>query len=217
MKTTDKDKTSPSAEEQDKNEQKTKPRSPIKRLYNWTVKWSQHRHALRALTVMSFAESSFFPVPPDPLLLTMTFTKPKKWLKYAGITTAASVIGGIFGYLIGLLLFESLGTWIIDSLHLQHEFVAVGEWYDRYAFWAVLAAAFSPIPYKLFTIAGGVFRINFFGFLLASIIGRGGRFFLVAFLSKTLGSRYREKIEHYIDYISLATVVLIAVLFLILK
>lgn len=166
---------------------------------------------------MSFAESSFFPVPPDPLLLTMTFTKPKKWLKYASVTTAGSIIGGIFGYLIGLLLFESLGTWIIDGLHLQHEFVAVGEWYDRYAFWAVLAAAFSPIPYKLFTIAGGVFRINFLGFLLASIIGRGGRFFLVAFLAKTLGSRYREKIEHYIDYISLAAVALMVVLFLILK
>lgn len=192
-------------------------KSPIKRLYAWTVKWSKHPKAENALSLLSFAESSFFPVPPDPLLLTMTFSEPAKWRRYASIATVMSVLGGVFGYLIGLLLWDSIGSYIIDGLHLSEGFESVGKQYQDLAFIAVLTAAFSPIPYKVFTIAGGVFRINFVLFVIASILGRGGRFFAVALAANYFGKKHAARIEKYIDYISLGFVAVIFAAYLLLR
>ena len=186
-------------------------RKRIKALYSWTVKWAAHPRANIALASVSFAESSFFPLPPDPLLLTMVFSRPKKWWKLALITTTFSVIGGVFGYFIGIALFESIGSWLISTLHLEQGFADVEKIYSEQSFWAVFAAAFTPIPYKIFTIAAGVFRVNFPGFVLASLFGRGLRFFAVAGLAATLGKKYKDQIERYIDIISLVLLAIIVI------
>ncbi len=187
-------------------------RKSIRSLYNWTVKWAAHPKANRALAAVSFAESSFFPLPPDPLLLTMTFSRPKFWWKFALLTTFGSVIGGLFGYFIGFALFESIGTWLINTLHLASGFEAVEKLYVSQSFWAVFAAAFTPIPYKIFTIAAGVFRINIIGFVVASLLGRGLRFFAVAGAAYFLGQKYKDQIEKYVDVISLILLVVIIII-----
>ena len=190
-----------------------KPKDWIRKLYNWVVKWASHKRAKTALAGLGFAESSFFPLPPDPLLMAMVFAKPKHWLKYASITLIASVVGGIFGYLIGFGLMESVGQWIINTLHINKEFADIGVAYKNNASLAVFAAAFTPIPYKIITISAGAFRINFVVFLIASVIGRGSRFFTVAGLSAFLGKKYKDQIERYIDVISLLLLVVIVALF----
>lgn len=184
------------------------PRIQIKRLYAWVVGWAEKKQATKALAAISFAESSFFPIPPDPLLIALTTVKPRKYLRFALICTVASVVGGIFGYLIGIGLFESIGVRIIDAYHLHEEFEILGRRYDENAFITIFTAAFTPIPYKLITIAAGVFHVNFIAFILASVIGRGGRFFMVATLMHHFGKRYKDKIEKYIDLLSLAFVAL---------
>jgi membrane protein YqaA with SNARE-associated domain len=185
------------------------PRRQIRRLYQWVTGWAQTRQATKALAAVAFAESSFFPIPPDPLLITMTTVYPHKYLRFAAICTAGSILGGIFGYLLGVGLFETIGQPIINAYHLQSEFVALGRRYDENAFLTVFTAAFTPIPYKLITIAAGVFKVSFFDFVIASILGRGTRFFLVASLMHHFGKRYKDKIEQYIDLLSLAFVALL--------
>jgi membrane protein YqaA with SNARE-associated domain len=185
------------------------PRRQIRRLYGWVVSWAETRHATKALAGVSFAESSFFPIPPDPLLIAVTTARPHKYLQFAAICTAASILGGIAGYLIGLGLFESVGAPIIDTYHLHEKFQALGLRYEANAFLAVLTAALTPLPYKLITISAGVFKVNFLAFLAASIIGRSARFFLVATLMHHFGKRYKDKIEKYIDLLSLAFIALI--------
>ncbi len=185
------------------------PRRMIRRLYAWVIGWAESRRAQQALGGIAFAESSFFPIPPDPLLIAMTTAKPRRYLRFATICTAASVVGGIFGYLIGVLAFEAVGQPIIDTYHLQEDFDALGRRYSDSAAVAIFAAAFSPIPYKLITISAGAFHINFLLFLLVSILGRGGRFFLVATLMHHFGKRYKDTIEKYIDLLSLLFVLLL--------
>lgn len=187
------------------------PSNTIKRLYAWMMKWGDSPQAEKALFGFSFIESSFFPIPPDPLLITMVIANVKKWLRLAAITTIASVAGAVLGYFIGFALFETLGQPIIDFYDLQEDFVNVGKSYNDNAFWTILAAGFTPIPFKVFTIASGVFYVNILTMVAASIIGRGGRFALVAWLSKKLGARYKDRIERYIDilgFIFLAVLVL---------
>lgn len=185
------------------------PRKKIKQLYNWVVGWSESKHAERALGGITLAESSFFPIPPDPLLIAMTTVKPKKYLRFATICTVASVLGGLIGYVIGVGLFESVGRLVIDTYGLQEQFVNAGVRYEENAFLFIFTAAFTPIPYKLITISAGVFQVNLLVFIIASIIGRGGRFFAVAFAMHHFGKRYKDKIEKYIDLLSLAFVALL--------
>ncbi len=194
-------------------------RAFIKRLYAWTIKWAAHPRANLALFSISFAESSFFPLPPDPLLIATTFAKPKKWWRLAFLTIAGSVLGGLFGYFIGYALFESIGGWLIRTLHLQSGFASVEQLYIEQSFWAVFAAAFTPIPYKIFTIAAGVFQINLLGFIFASLLGRGMRFLGVAGAAAFLGEKYKDKIERSIDLISLgllAIIIVVVILFRVL-
>ena len=189
-----------------------KPRDWIRRLYNWTTKWAAHRHANRALAGLSFAESSFFPIPPDPLLIAMVFTKTKMWWRYALLTTAASVLGGLFGYLIGFALLESVGDWLISTYHLEEAYANLGQAFDDNALITIFGAALTPIPYKVFTISAGAFKVNLGLFILASIIGRGTRFFAVAWLAGLLGEKYKAQIEKYIDVISLVLLLVIVLI-----
>ncbi|MEX0934471.1 MAG: YqaA family protein [Candidatus Saccharimonadales bacterium] len=195
----------------------TWPSKSIRRCYAWMMKWGDSPQAEKALFGFSFIESSFFPIPPDPLLITMVIANVKKWLRFALITIVASVLGAALGYLIGLLAFETVGRSIVDFYNLEEEFRLVGEQYRQNAFWAILVAGFTPIPYKVFTIASGVFTINIITLLAASLIGRGGRFIIVAFLAKTLGDRYKDKIERYIDVLGLLFLVLLVAGFVVIK
>lgn len=194
-----------------------KPKSIIRRLYDWTVHWAETRQATWALFLLAFAESSFFPIPPDPLLMAMTTVKPEKYLRFATICTLASVIGGIAGYYIGVFFFETIGQAIVDFYHLQEAFTAVGQKYEQYAFLTVFTAAFTPIPYKIITIAAGVFRVSLPSFVLASIFGRASRFFLVALLMHHLGKRFQDKIAKYIDILSIIFVILLIGGFIVIK
>lgn len=190
-------------------------RNLIKAAYRWTVAWAATRYAAVALAVVSFAESSFFPIPPDPLLLAMVFSKPKKWLQFAALTTVASVFGGMFGHsILGAVLWDSFGDFLLNSLHLQDSFSNVESLYDQYSVAIILVAAFTPIPFKVFTLAGGVFRVAFAPFVAASIAGRGARFFLVAALAN---SWYKDKIERYVDIISLGFLVILIIAFIIYR
>ncbi len=161
------------------------------------------------LSGLSFAESSFFPVPIDPLLLVMTCLKPEKWLKYALITSFFSVLGGLFGYFIGYFFFDLFGQKIVNFYSLQDEFLKVGVLFNQNAFFSIFVSAFTPIPYKIFTIAGGFFNINIITFVIASIFGRAARFTLVAFLAKIFGKRYGKLFLKFLDIIMLLLIIVI--------
>lgn len=178
------------------------------RMYKKVMRWARTE---RALSIISFAESSFFPIPPDPVLINLTLEKPKRWKRYASVTTITSVLGGVAGYLIGLLLFEGIGGQILETYGLAEEFQALGDVFSKNALLAIFGAALTPIPYKVFTIAAGVFRLNLLTFLIASIVGRGLRFFAVAGVISVLGERYKDRIEKYIDAISVIILLLVVV------
>ncbi len=175
----------------------------IRRWYAGTMRWARTE---KALAMMSFAESSFFPIPPDPILLNMVLEKPKKWLRLAGITSVSSVLGGIFGYIIGVALFATVGEWILDTYELHERFEELGDLFERQGLLAIFAAALTPIPYKIFTISAGAFEVNFIVFLIASILGRSLRFGAVAFAGQHFGKKYADQIGKYIDRISLAII-----------
>jgi membrane protein YqaA with SNARE-associated domain len=175
----------------------------LRKLYDWTVGWSKTKRAPYALFGVAFVESSFFPVPPDTLLIPMILGNRQRWFAFAAICTLGSVIGAFFGYLIGWVLWESVGQPIVDFYHLQASMELVREQYTENAFLAILTAAFTPIPFKLFTIAAGLFKISPMVLLVASCIGRASRFFLVAGLLRIFGRKISDSIEKYFDILSL--------------
>ncbi len=181
-------------------------------LYSKVLDWAAHPLAERYLGMLSLAESSFFPIPPDIMLLPMTIARPEKSWRYALITTVTSVIGGIIGYLIGKYLFIYIGDAIIDFYHAQAKFDHVKSLFNQYGVWIVFIAGFTPIPYKIFTITAGVLSMAIVPFVLASFLGRGGRFFLVAALGKWFGPRYGEQLHKVIDIIGWITLVIITIL-----
>jgi len=183
------------------------PLKMLKKMYAWTLHWAKTPQAPVALFCVAFMESSFFPIPPDVLLIAMVIAHRKQWLRFAAICTLGSVLGALFGYFIGWSLFETVGKGIISFYHLEKQFEAVGVMYKDNAFLAVFLAAFTPIPYKVFAIAAGVFRVSILVLFLASIFGRAGRFFLVAGLLRIFGERVCRFIEKYFD---LLTVVFMA-------
>ena len=176
-------------------------------LYDRVIGWSRHPHATRYLGAMSFAESSFFPIPPDVMLAPMCLADRSRAFRFAAITTITSLLGGIAGYGIGYFLFESIEPWLVESRYWT-AYVTGKTWFDRYGVWAVFVAGFSPIPYKIFTIAAGVAALNFPGFVLASFIGRGARFYLVAWLVVAGGERMEKAIPRYVEQIGWAVVAL---------
>ena len=183
-------------------------RNPIRAIYEWVLSWADKPGGPWALAGISFAESSFFPVPPDILLIPLCLAKPQRAWWYAGLCTAASVAGGMFGYLIGMMFFDSIGQRIVDFYELQGFFETVGGIYDEWAAPAVIIAGFTPIPYKVFTILAGLVSLNFPVFVLASIVGRGGRFFLVAGLLNYFGEPMKDFIDRYFNLLTVALVVL---------
>lgn len=180
-------------------------------LYERVLSWSVHPRAEQALAAISFAESSFFPVPPDVMLAPMCLARPQRAWRLATITTVASLLGGIAGYAIGVFLFESIEPWLMDS-HYWSAYLTGREWFDAWGIWAVFLAGFSPIPYKVFTIAAGVAALNLPGFILASLVGRGARFFLVAGLVRAGGPRMAAFLPKYVERIGWSVVAIVAVL-----
>ena len=189
----------------------------LRRLYAWTLKWAGHRHAALALFVISFTESSVFLVPPDVLLIPMVLSKPRYWMRYAAITTGGSVLGGIVGYYIGIGLWDSIGRVIVDFYNLQDSVEVVRTQFDAHAFLTVFGAAFTPIPYKVITIASGLFHVSFGAFFFASLVGRGLRFFLVACLVGVWGESVKQFIDDYFDILSLAFLLLLVGGFIVIK
>ena len=179
-------------------------------LYQRAMQWSRHRHAPWYLGGMSFAESSFFPIPPDVMLAPMSLANPSRAWRFALITTLASVAGGLFGYLIGLYGFDAIEPWLRTTKYWASYEIAV-DWFERWGFWAVFIAGFSPIPYKVFTIAAGALSMALLPFTLASLVGRGARFFLVAGLMAWGGARMEAALHRTIDRLGWATVALVVV------
>lgn len=195
----------------------TLPTRGMRKLYDWTLKWSKSKYANLSLFSLAFCESSFFPIPPDVLLIAMTVANRAKWWIFASITTVGSVLGGIFGYYIGVAFFETIGRPIINFYHFQEFIEIVGNKYTENSFLAVFTAAFTPIPYKVFTIAGGVFKISLQDLIIASILGRGGRFFMVAIALRIFGKKISNVIEKYFDILSFVFIALIIIGFLLIK
>ncbi len=190
----------------------------LRRAYNWVTGWSESRYGDLALFVLSFAESSFFPIPPDVLLIALCVGQPKRSFYFAAICGAASVLGGIFGYGIGAFAFETIGQPILNAYDPnQAVFNQIQNLYDTWGFWGVLTAAITPIPYKVFTIASGVFSFNFGQFVLASVIGRNFRFFLVGGLIFWGGDRLKDWIEKYFDWFAWGFLVVLILGFVVLK
>ena len=189
----------------------------IRKLYDWVLHWAKTPYAVPALFLLAFAESSFFPVPPDVLLITLAISIPKKAFKYALICMIGSVIGGVLGYGIGLYGYETVGKPIVDFYHGQEVMELIKTKYDQHGFLGILIAAITPIPYKVFTIASGVFKFDFWLFTLASIIGRSTRFFIVAALIWKFGSPIRNFIEKYFNLLSILFMILLIGGFLLIK
>lgn len=178
-------------------------------LYERTMVWSRHPRAPWMLGAVSFAESSFFPIPPDVMLAPMCLANPRKAWQFALLTTLTSVAGGLAGYTIGYFAIDLLMPWLQQSRYWSAYQQAL-QWFDDYGFWAIFVAGFSPIPYKVFTVAAGGLSMALLPFTLASVIGRGGRFFLVAGLMAWGGERMEASLRKYVDRIGWATVAVIA-------
>ena len=178
-------------------------------LYERVIGWARHPHAERYLGGLSFAESSFFPIPPDVMLAPMCLADRSKAWRYATITTLTSLAGGIAGYASGYFLFEAIEPWM-HEMGYWPAYLKGKEWFDSWGIWAVFVAGFSPIPYKIFTITAGVAVLNFPGFVIASLVGRGARFFLVAGLVVAGGQRMEEMIPKYVERIGWSVVLLAA-------
>jgi membrane protein YqaA with SNARE-associated domain len=179
-------------------------------LYSRAMIWSRHPRAPWYLGGLSFAESSFFPVPPDVMLAPMCLANPRRAFYFALLTTLTSVAGGLLGYAIGYFAFDVLQPWLQESKYWPAYQTAV-EWFGRWGFWAVFIAGFSPIPYKVFTIAAGALSMALLPFAAASFIGRGLRFFLVAGLMAWGGARMEAMLHRYVDRLGWVLIGLIAV------
>jgi membrane protein YqaA with SNARE-associated domain len=208
----------------------------IRRLYDWTLHWADTPHAVIALFILAFTESSFFPVPPDVLLIALCMGNYKKWWRFATVCSIASVIGGMFGYLIGFAAYDLIGrpimhfiewvtrydgdlyvvaqTWFNDSVDFMGTKFTLGVW-------AVAIAGFTPIPYKVFTIAAGALHMSFVPFVIASALSRSARFFLVAgmigILYKYYGEKIKRFIDKYFDFLTILFTVLLIGGFLVMK
>jgi membrane protein YqaA with SNARE-associated domain len=186
-------------------------------LYDWTIKWAKHKFAPRILALLTFAESVFFPIPPDVLLAPMVLAKPQKAWSFASITTIFSVLGGAVGYLLGYFMFEPWIQPIITEVGYQHRLDSIMAWFNEYGIWIVFIAGFSPVPYKLFTVSAGFLHMAFLPFLLVSAISRGMRFFLVAGLLKWGGAEMEAKLRKWVDVLGWGLVLLIAFVYIILE
>ncbi|TWU27444.1 YqaA family protein [Bythopirellula polymerisocia] len=181
---------------------------PVRRLYNWMLSWAETPYGTPALFLISFAESSFFPLPPDLLQIALSVSKPRRSFFYAAVSAVGSVLGGIVGWLIGFAAWAALGSFFYSYVPgvTPERIDYVGKLYEANAFWAILAAAFTPIPYKVFTISAGIFSqyVSLETLILASALGRSARFFLVATCLWWFGPTVRTILERHFEWITLA-------------
>lgn len=182
----------------------------LRRLYDWVMSMAASRHASKSLFAVSFAESSFFPVPPDVMLAPMVLARPDRAWRYAAICTLASVFGGILGYAIGYFL-TPVGQWMMAATGHAGGLVEFKCWYDKYGVWVILAKGLTPIPYKLVTIASGLAAFSFPMFIVASVITRGARFFLVAYVVKTFGPTLLPIIERRLAMVAGGLILLLVI------
>ena len=185
----------------------------IKNLYDWVLSWAQSPYAVPALFVLAFTESSFFPIPPDVLLIALALAKPQLSMRYATVCTVGSVTGAMFGYLIGFAFWQAVGEYFFLYVPgFTHElFNQICASYEKYSVSIIFTAAFTPIPYKVFTVTAGVSKISLLPFIVASLVGRGARFYLVGFLFK----HYGPTVKVYIDkYLNLLTILVVIIYFL---
>ncbi|HJL66385.1 MAG TPA: YqaA family protein [Arenicellales bacterium] len=185
-------------------------------LYDRGLEWAAHHQAPRYLALVSFAESSFFPVPVDVMLAPMVLANRERAFFFATLTTVMSVVGGLFGYLIGMFLFEEFGQPLISFYHAEESFIQIKEWFIDYGVWIVFIAGFTPIPFKIFTITSGLMLMPVLSFFLASLVGRSARFFLVAGLLYWGGAPLERVLRKWIDVLGWITVGLLAALYFIL-
>jgi membrane protein YqaA with SNARE-associated domain len=186
-------------------------RGMLRRIYNWCIDAAHKPYALWIMAAVAFAESSFFPVPPDVMLIPMSLARPGRAWLYAAVCTVASVLGGILGYAIGALLYDSIGHWLITFYGLGDKVETFRAGYAEYGAWIILLKGLTPIPYKLVTITSGFANFNIWLFVALSVIARGGRFFVVAILLNRYGEWIRVRIERHLGlWVSLGAAVLVA-------
>jgi membrane protein YqaA with SNARE-associated domain len=191
----------------------------VRRLYDWVLHWADTPYGAPALFLLAFVESSVFPVPPDVLLITLSIALPRRAWFYALLCSVGSVLGGMLGYLLGWGFWSLLDDFFFSYVpgFTPELFARVQELYASHDFWVVFTAGFTPIPYKVITIAAGVFLINFPVFVLASAIGRSARFFLVAGLIRRFGPEIRAFVDRYFNLLSIVFMVLLIGGFLVVK
>lgn len=188
----------------------------FQQLYQYTLKCSAHKHAPWYLGIIAFIESSFFPIPPDVMLISMGLAKPKSAWRNAFIASLFSVLGGMFGYLIGFFLFDLIHPWLSHS-SLYPSYQTAIQWFKIYGVWAVIVAGFTPIPYKLFTIGAGAVHMPFFPFILGSIIGRSMRFYMVCTLFYFYGEKIEKKLLKIIDVLAWGSLLFAGVAYCVYK
>ncbi|MFT5274042.1 MAG: membrane protein YqaA with SNARE-associated domain [Saprospiraceae bacterium] len=186
-------------------------------LYDQVLKWSRHRLAERYLAIISFAESSFFPVPVVLMMAPMMVAKPERRWYLATLTTITSVLGGIAGYLIGALLFDSVGQWIIEAYHAGDKVEQLKDWFAQYGVWLVLLAGVSPIPYKLVTISAGALGLAWLPFVIGSLVGRSFQFFFVAGIVHFGGENLEDNIRRWSEWLGWGVLALAAVAIVVIK
>lgn len=193
--------------------------SLLRQLYNWVLSWAHKKYSSLALFILSFAESSFFPIPPDVLQIALSVEKPKRAYFYAFISTVGSVLGGIFGYFIGLKLWDVLQDFFFTYIpgFSHHAFEVIQAKYELYNFWIVFTAGFTPIPYKIITVSAGVFEIGFLIFVIASTLSRSARFFLVATLLYFFGPKIKDFIDKYFNILTIVFLILFIGGFIVIK
>jgi membrane protein YqaA with SNARE-associated domain len=189
----------------------------MRSLYDWTLHWAKTKNSNYALLGIAFMEASLFPIPPDALLIPMVVSKPKFWYKTSLICTIGSVCGAFLGYAIGRIFYDTVGLAIVNFYGLQHAISVVGEKYANNAFLTIFVGGFTPIPYKSITITAGMFDISLPTLFIASIFGRGGRFFIIAIALKFFGKKVQDTIEKYFNIISFVFLALLVAGFLTLK
>jgi len=189
----------------------------LRALYDKTMRLAAHPQAVWWLALVSFLESSIFPIPPDVLLVPLVLADRRRAFWYAGVCTVSSVLGGWLGYAIGYGLFEAIGRPIIGFYHLEAQFASFQQTFNEYGAWIVLIKGLTPIPYKLITITAGATHLDLLTFSLASVVSRGGRFFIVAVLLWYFGDPIRVFIERYLTWVTTAVVVLVVGGFVLLR
>lgn len=189
----------------------------LRRLYDWVLHWAHTPYGVWALFILAFTESSFFPIPPDVLLIALAISIPAKSFRFALICSIGSLIGGLFGYLIGYGFMDIVGFRIIEfyDLHAQYENLKIS--YEKYNVLIIFIAAFTPIPFKLITITAGAFQINIIAFIIASAAGRAARFYLVAWLIHRFGRHISKFIDKYFNILSIVFVILLIAGYILIK